>query len=825
MCAVTAGGKPSGLVTCGQVEMGSKSSSLRAIPSNQFLRKYVGNESIQPTDPFWQEFLGFSWLNPSDYNAVENFEELDGSLLREFRKHNIKTHQLSSLMQFVIARAYELIGSVRTDPKVQFDTKILGTVQNGLLVFRISARYLLEHTTEQNFQRHLTDCYESSNRIPKEVFLPVLTSSSLLECFFQVLFSLLLKVPVNEETYSLHCETIMSALVLLARQMHRDLSSPLPLVFAYVMWGKCASLAPVIVHRLMTNFAENLPAPPGILGRTRPSSFVWRAASSLAGGLLTVITLGYANRGGSSSATVSSSVENGERPPVPPEPVTDLITSEPSVRTEEGCNVLAELSSLLLLVLTTQAGSILKCSALLQELGLNPQTPSLNPYRIALFSLRGKHEKLPIPPSGVEIEGEMNKGTPKAQPGGCQTQGNFDFAAIRDITAATLHQDSSTLLLYLLIHRNPFFHKFVIQDRNYEKLLIPLLNILYRSPSDSSHLVYMALIIILILTESEQFDQEIHTSIINWVNWSPNRRLSSVTRGSLIVLVLVRTIRYHLNQLRDKYLHVNILAALANLSSRITSMHPHVSESLLGLLHLLTKRYNRNVEHLRVLSLAHDKERLSKQAAEAQQTNATVQPKLSEDALVQELALLEEVIRMILEILNSILTHCLEANSNLVYSLLYKRDCLTALRSHPSFQGVVQNLDTILTFFSTKIDKELGENLSSPASLLAVIEKNSPVVYRVCNLRKFPDLKFKYVEEESPDDFFIPYVWSVVLRESSISFRTDSLPLFNPDRTAQPSEKCSDAEDEDEKTAFEPSPLQTSNDVGKEPAPVQSVST
>ncbi len=28
-------------------------------------------------------------------------------------------------------------------------------------------------------------------------------------------------------------------------------------------------------------------------------------------------------------------------------------------------------------------------------------------------------------------------------------------------------------------------------------------------------------------------------------------------------------------------------------------------------------------------------------------------------------------------------------------------------------------------------------------------------------LKKFPDLKFKYVEEEQPEDFFVPYIWSL----------------------------------------------------------------
>lgn len=38
--------------------------------------------------------------------------------------------------------------------------------------------------------------------------------------------------------------------------------------------------------------------------------------------------------------------------------------------------------------------------------------------------------------------------------------------------------------------------------------------------------------------------------------------------------------------------------------------------------------------------------------------------------------------------------------------------------------------------------------------------------------QKFPDLKFKYVEEEKPEEFFGPYVWSLVNILSGINFES-----------------------------------------------------
>jgi len=56
---------------------------------------------------------------------------------------------------------------------------------------------------------------------------------------------------------------------------------------------------------------------------------------------------------------------------------------------------------------------------------------------------------------------------------------------------------------------------------------------------------------------------------------------------------------------------------------------------------------------------------------------------------------LEEVLRMVLEILNSCLTNQLVYCPNLVYTLLYKRSVFEGFRSHHAFQDVIQNIDMV----------------------------------------------------------------------------------------------------------------------------------
>ena len=59
------------------------------------------------------------------------------------------------------------------------------------------------------------------------------------------------------------------------------------------------------------------------------------------------------------------------------------------------------------------------------------------------------------------------------------------------------------------------------------------------------------------------------------------------------------------------------------------------------------------------------------------------------------MAVLEEVVRMVLEILNSTLSHQLPQNRDLVYTLLYKKDAFEFFRTFDASQDLVANLDIV----------------------------------------------------------------------------------------------------------------------------------
>lgn len=132
-------------------------------------------------------------------------------------------------------------------------------------------------------------------------------------------------------------------------------------------------------------------------------------------------------------------------------------------------------------------------------------------------------------------------------------------------------------------------------------------------------------------------------------------------------------------KMRDKYLHTNCLAALANMSGQFRALHPYVSQRLISLFETLAKKHNR----------------LNSQLREPVNGAVSVNVATTSEDMLQDLSVLEEVLRMVLEILNSCLSNQLVHCPNLVYTLLYKKSVFESFRSHHAFQDVIQNIDMV----------------------------------------------------------------------------------------------------------------------------------
>lgn len=65
--------------------------------------------------------------------------------------------------------------------------------------------------------------------------------------------------------------------------------------------------------------------------------------------------------------------------------------------------------------------------------------------------------------------------------------------------------------------------------------------------------MYMALIVLLILTEDQLFNKTVHNIILKSVTWYQERVVSEISLGGLIILVTTRTAQYNLLKMRVNY--------------------------------------------------------------------------------------------------------------------------------------------------------------------------------------------------------------------------------------------------------------------------------
>ncbi|XP_056680394.1 dymeclin isoform X7 [Monodelphis domestica] len=171
-----------------------------------------------------------------------------------------------------------------------------------------------------------------------------------------------------------------------------------------------------------------------------------------------------------------------------------------------------------------------------------------------------------------------NTAFPSSNPHAFQINFNSLYTALCDQQKS----DQATLLLYMLLHQNSNVRTYMLARTDMENLVVPILEILYHVEERNSHHVYMALIILLILTEDDGFNRSIHEVILKNITWYSERVLTEISLGSLLILVVIRTIQYNMTRTRDKYLHTNCLAALANMSAQFRSLHQYAAQRIIS---------------------------------------------------------------------------------------------------------------------------------------------------------------------------------------------------------------------------------------------------
>ncbi|KAL5037624.1 hypothetical protein RTP6_005029 [Batrachochytrium dendrobatidis] len=350
------------------------------------------------------------------------------------------------------------------------------------------------------------------------------------------------------------------------------------------------------------------------------------------------------------------------------------------------------------------------------------------------------------------------------------------FKSIYHSIIKYIQDDETCLLLYMLLLKNRQFRMYVLSRTDPDVLMLPLLHLIYEAVEKKTNYsqLYILLTILLILSQDDVHNENSHKVTISPPAWFTERIIRFVTLGDLVMLILIRVIQANISRHRDIYFHTTSLAILANMSSTIIGMHSVVAQRLVNLYELISKKYSK----------------LSKQAEMTESSPTLSLDKPNHDGVntehdvtqEMELAVYSDLIALLLEIINSVLTHTLKSNQQLVYALLHRRAMFSQFRLHARFSELIQNIDTVIAHFHGRL---IEADLRTPSvdDILKLIDETG-LRWAPGNLKEFPDVKFQYEEETEYQKFFVPYIWSLVYQHAHIYWNPTKavlLYLLDPD--------------------------------------------
>ncbi|KAF9101041.1 hypothetical protein BGX27_000123 [Mortierella sp. AM989] len=316
------------------------------------------------------------------------------------------------------------------------------------------------------------------------------------------------------------------------------------------------------------------------------------------------------------------------------------------------------------------------------------------------------------------------------------------FRKIFHVICQQIHCEEVCLLLHVLLVENTYFRTYVLSRTDPETLYLPILRMVYEGVEGKTNYsqVYVLLVILLLFSQDDVFNDSIQKIPMTYQPWFAERLLKSISLGGLAVAIIIRTIQYNLAQHKDVYFHTNSLAILANMSSSLQDIHPYVSQRLVTLFDIVARRYQKLVTK-------------KLQADEDVDKNSDV-------------IIYGDMVTLVLEIINSTLTHKLKANPQLVYSLLHKQEMFAYFRNDLKFKDLIHNIEQAVNYFQQKVS-EANIKAPTPEEVAQVIQTASRT-WPPNLMKAFPDIKFEYEEEEQANEFFCPYVWSLLYRNTFV---------------------------------------------------------
>ncbi|KAJ8765804.1 hypothetical protein K2173_015608 [Erythroxylum novogranatense] len=693
--------------------------------ADYLIASFIGEKSFPLTSDFWQKLLELplNLLWP-DHRVRE--------ACQLFAQNNCCTRHLAKILIHLVWCLQEAINSSGS-PTTAYMKAI-----NALYISSVFLKYLIENAQSNNIDEFYLSL-DKNEPVPKDFRI----DQNIENLVMHSVLSFIGTVDVSSSTYILHQELLNFMLVAMSTQLHYG-PAPGPTdmnPFIDAAMAQDSSLVSLIVRRLLLNYIMRPTTP---LNDGAYNVFSERAQP------------GVLQRVGSAAASIVLL------------PFSYLVGSS-----GEGLrNPLAGSSLHVLLILNYYHKCVVGDETITdrsEDSAVSDSLPKVNTYFSDNPYCKALENARDIELDRVDIEGNMHNGSLVRLP----------FASLFDTLGMFLADETAALLLYTLVHGNSDFLEYVLVRTDLDTLLMPILETLYNASKRTSNHIYILLIILLILSQDSSFNASVHKMILPSVPWYQEHRLHQTSLGSLMVIILIRTVKYNLSKLRDLYLHTTCLATLANMAPHVHRLSAYASQRLVSLFYMLSRKYNKLAERI------DDK---------MWKGGSIEQDNLAEDVSA-ELHIYTDFLRIVLEILNAILTYALPRNPEVVYAIMHRQEVFQPFKNHPRFNELIENIFMVLDFFNSRMDAQTQDGEWSVEKVLQLIIYNCRS-WRGEGMKMFNQLHFSYEQESHPEEFFTPYIWQLALSHCGLSFDPSSINLFPVDL---PVEKVDSDEEEQTK--------------------------
>lgn len=525
--------------------MGINVSRQAELAENEYLKKFVGKNHIPVNDDeFWNVFLQYHINLPSTSQEQLNLDARLESLCQQFVANNLSTGNLGSLVYVFLNKVTEVLAISEEESSVH-----VWQTFNALFMIRSVVKYLIETSSEYQLMQHFEAMSVGSQQQQQQQRQGEGVSIELSEP------AITSGKIVDGSRFENFFDAVINLIAIVPVKEH-----------TYHLHLEAINM---IIVLLSVHLFSPQPTERSTIFKTVYKSPYANTVMSV---LLTYVSKMLpipANMFGitSGASFVVGIAESLWSILTFSRRSTDILETEDLLTAFRDHYPLSNQSLLLILIL------------------INHNTTKKNAYRDSLFGCTST---------------DLSEDDPST------STFRIDFNQLYSTLCRIVTIDQATLLLYILLHRNQKFYKFVMSQNNLQQLVTPILHTLYNGPDSTSHHIYMSLIVLLILSEDDGFNKSIHELSLKNVAWYTEKYLSEISLGGLLILVVIRTIQYNMLKTRDKYLHTNCLAALANMSGQFRFLHPYVSQRLVGLFETLAKKQHRLSEQLKPVSNGND---------------------------------------------------------------------------------------------------------------------------------------------------------------------------------------------------------------------------